>query len=277
MQQRIHELKKDTRVSFQKYTEKLLNVDAVEQMIRKKYSDKKDAKEYLSGYILEQLQNEAQSLIKVNSEKLIPEIEAFLGSYQEALLKLPNLDISIHIPWDAQGSFIGGLAGLTSIGALSAWAATLGNLGGYILIAKLVSLLSALGISLGGTAAVIAFIAAIGGPIVLAVGLAAALAFALGSLFGESWEKRLAKQTVRYFEEQHVNKKFLEGIEQFWQDTTKSFDKGANAVEADWDKYVQHIREITSPKTDSKERIEEIIKKLELGKKFFAGIPWFDN
>ena len=277
VEERIDELKKDTKVFFLKYTEKLLNVDAVEQTIRNKYSNKKDAKEYLSGYLLEQLQNETESLIKANSEKLTPEIEAFLGSYQEALLKLPNLDISIQIPWDAQGSFIGGLAGLTSIGALSAWAAALGNLGGYILVAKLVSLLSALGISLGGTATVIAFVAAIGAPIVLAVGLAAALAFALGSLFGESWEKRLAKQTVKYFEEQRVHEKFLEGIDQFWQDTTKSFEKGANAVEVDWNEYIEHLREITSPTTDSKERIEEIIKILEVGRDFFAGIPWSNN
>jgi len=254
-----------------------LNVDVVEQIIQSKYSSQKDAKEYLSGYLLERLQTKTESLIKANSEKLKPEIEAFFGSYQEALLKLPNLDISLQIPWDAQGSFIGGLAGLSSIGALSAWAATLGNLGSYILVAKLVSVLSALGISLGGTATVIGFVAAIGGPIVLAVGLAAGLAFVLGNIFGESWQKRLAKQTIKSFEEQHINKKLLEGIDQFWRDTITSFKKGANAVEADWNKYIEHLREITSPETDSKERIEEIIRILEVRRDFFAKIPWSNN
>lgn len=277
--QRINDLKKDTKATFQRYVEQLLDVDAIEQIIRNKYSDKKEAKEYLAGYISEKLQNEAENLIKASSEKLKPEIEAFLGSYQEAFLKLPHLDTSIEIPFDAQGSFLSGLTGLTSIGALSAWAAALGNLGGYILVAKLVSLLSALGIGFGfsgGTAGVIAFVAAIGGPIVLGIGLAAALAFAVWGLFGESWQKRLAKQIVKYFTEQQVCEKFIKGIDQYWQDTAKGFGKGADAVEADWNKYLEHLREITSPKTESKEHIEKIIKKLEVLRDFFAEIPWLN-
>ncbi|WP_041226128.1 dynamin family protein [Crinalium epipsammum] len=159
--QYIHEFKKDTSNSFHKYSEKLLNVDAVEQIIRNKYTDKKEAKEYLAGYLVEKLQNETENIIKTNSEKLKPEIEAFLDSYQEALLKLPNLDISIEIPFDAKGAFLSGLAGLGSFGALATWAAALGNLGGYILVAKFVSLLSALGISFGfssGTAGIMALV-----------------------------------------------------------------------------------------------------------------------
>ncbi|MEH2387817.1 MAG: hypothetical protein V7K14_18970, partial [Nostoc sp.] len=58
------------------------------------------------------------------------------------------------------------------------------------------------------------------------------------------------------------------------RDTIKSFEKGANAVEADWKKYIEHLREITSPTIESKDRIEEIIKILEAGKDFFGGIPW---
>ncbi|QIR39903.1 helix-turn-helix domain-containing protein [Tolypothrix sp. PCC 7910] len=273
--QHIRDCQIDTRISFQKYAESLLAVDAVEKIILNHYDDKNEAKEGIAGFLVEKLQHEAEQRIKLNSDKLTYSIESFLGSYQEALLKLPNLDVSIEIPFDAKGAFLGGLTGLTSIGALSAWAAALGNLGGYILVAKLVSILSALGISIsGGTAAVISFVAAIGGPIVLGVGLFAALAFAAWGLFGESWQKRLAKQTVKYFQEQRVSEKFTDGIDQFWRDTIKSFEKGANAVEADWNKYIEHLREITSPTTESKDRIEEIIKILEAGKDFFATIPW---
>ncbi|QKQ75803.1 hypothetical protein [Nostoc sp. TCL240-02] len=118
--QSIRELQRNSKTSFQRYTEQLLTVDAVEKIIRNLYDDKKEAKEGLAGYLVEKLQHEAEQIIKVNSDKLTPSIEAFLGSYQEALLKLPNLDISIEIPFDAKGAFIGGLTGLTSIGALSA-------------------------------------------------------------------------------------------------------------------------------------------------------------
>lgn len=60
-----------------------------------------------------------------------------------------------------------------TLGGLGLWAATVGNLGGYILVAKGVSLLSALGISVGGTAAAASFVAAIGGPITIGIALAA--------------------------------------------------------------------------------------------------------
>ncbi|BAZ31087.1 XRE family transcriptional regulator [Cylindrospermum sp. NIES-4074] len=269
----ISDLQKDTQASFKKYTNQLFTVDSVEAIIRSQYDNKKEAKDGISGYLIEKLQYELQGIIKLNSDKLTPAIEDFLGSYQEALLKVPNFDMSMEIPFDAKGSFLGGLAGLSSIGALSAWAATLGNLGGYILVAQLVSLLSALGISLGGTAAVISFIAAIGGPIVLGIGIAAAIAFGVWNLFGESWQKRLAKETVKYFQGQGVIDKFTDGIDQFWKDTTKSFEQGTDAVEADWEKNIEHLREITSPTIESKERIEEIIKILEAGKDFFGGIP----
>jgi transcriptional regulator with XRE-family HTH domain len=271
----INNLKKDTHTSFKEYTNKILTVDAVEGIIRNQYDNKKEAKEGISGYLIEKIQRDLGQTIKLNSDKLTPAIEDFLGSYQEALLKLPNFDISMEIPFDTKGAFLGGLAGLGSIGALSVWAAALGNLGGYILVAKLVSLLSALGISIGGgTAAVIAFVAAIGGPIVLGIGIAAALASLAWSLFGESWQKRLAKQTVKYFQEQNIIDKFTDGIDEFWQDTTKGFSQGADAVEKDWQRYLDHLREITSPEMDSKERIEEIIKILEEFQNFFKQIPW---
>jgi transcriptional regulator with XRE-family HTH domain len=271
----INNLKKDTHTSFKEYTNKILTVDAVEGIIRNQYDDKKEAKEGISGYLIEKIQRDLGQTIKSNSDKLTPAVEDFLGSYQEALLKLPNFDISMEIPFDTKGAFLGGLAGLGSIGALSVWAAALGNLGGYILVAKLVSLLSALGISIGGgTAAVIAFVAAIGGPIVLGIGIAAALASLAWSLFGESWQKRLAKQTVKYFQEQNINDKFANGIDEFWKDTTKGFNQGADAVEKSWQQYIDHLREITSPEMDSKERIEEIIKILEELQNFFKQIPW---
>ncbi|MCG6138725.1 MAG: dynamin family protein [Nostoc sp. LLA-1] len=280
IRQRINELKQDTKVSFQKYSEQLLNVDAVEQIIRNQYNDKKEAKEYAAGYLVEKIQYQVENLIRVNSEKLNTDIDAWLEGYTQAQSKIPNPGkIPLDIPFDAKGAFLGGLVGLTSIGALSAWAAALGNLGGYILVAKLVSLLSALGIGFGfsgGTAGIIAFVAAIGGPIVLGIGLAAALAFTVWGLFGESWQKRLAKQIVKYFTEQRVNEKFIEGIDQYWQDTIKGFEQGADAVEADWNKYLEHLSEITSPKTESREYIEEILNTLKVLKDFFAAIPWLN-
>ena len=204
------------------------------------------------------------------------DIDDFLGIYEEALLKLLNLSIgSVRIPFDSKGAFIGGLTGLGGVGALAVWAAALGNLGAYILVAKAVSLLAVLGISIsGGVATAVSFVAAIGGPITLAVGLVAAAAFVGWALFGESWQSRLAKKIVSHFEEQRIVDEFCEAIDEYWTDTAKAFDKGADAVEDKFQAYIQHLREVTSNDTASKKRIEHILHELRKLQAFFAGIPW---
>ncbi|WP_445241534.1 hypothetical protein [Microcoleus vaginatus] len=190
----IKELEKDTRKSFQTYAEKQIDVDSIEQMIRQRYDKQKEAQEYARGYLLDLLQSHVENRISVNSEKLKAEIDAFLEKYP--VPKLPNKDGTVvSIPFDTKGAFLGGIAGLGAYGALAAWAAGLGNLGSYILVAKLVSLLSALGISIGGgTAAVISFVAAIGGPIVLGIGLAAGTGFFCVESFWGSLAEAVSKR-----------------------------------------------------------------------------------
>ncbi|WP_422665602.1 dynamin family protein [Anabaena sp. PCC 7938] len=106
----ITNLKKDTHTSFKEYTNKILTIDAVEGIIRNQYDDKKEAKEGISGYLIGKIQHELEKTIKLNSDKLTPAIEDFLGSYQEALLKLPNFDTSMEIPFDTKGAFLGGFS-----------------------------------------------------------------------------------------------------------------------------------------------------------------------
>jgi transcriptional regulator with XRE-family HTH domain len=272
----IEDLRKDSKKSFKKCAQELLEADEIEEIIRQMYDNKKEAQQYAPGYIIEKLQGEVEEIISVYSEKFKDIIDKFLEEYPYPELELPNLDgIKASVPFDIKGAFLGGIAGLGTYGALAAWAATLGNLGGYILVTQLVSILSALGISItGGTAAVVAFVAAIGGPIVLGVGLAAALGGIMWRLFGESWQKRLAKQIVKLLQEEKISNKFLEGIDKYWQDTETAFEEGAKAVEEKGQEYLQYQRELVSSKTQSKERIEEIIKILRELRDFFGEIPW---
>jgi len=276
IQKRITELQSKTQDSFRQSYTTLIHVSAVETMIRNRYRDKKDAKEYAAGYLIEQLQGKLETYIKENSNSLKTDIDEFLNTYEEVFLKLPKLNLgSVSIPFDPKGAFIGGLAGAGSVGALAVWAASLGNLGAYILVAKFVSLLSALGISIsGGVATVVSFVAAIGGPITLGIGLFAAAVFLGLALFGESWERRLAKKIVGHFEEQRVLHKFLQGSEEYWQDTAKAFEKGADAVEDKFQEYIEHLRELCSNDEISRKKVEEILLVLGELKAFFAGIPW---
>lgn len=92
--------------------------------------------------------------------------------------------------------------------------------------------------------------------------------------FGEAWQKRLAKEIHQPLKKQGVVDKLLGGSDQYWQETATAFDKGANAVEAKCKQSLKHLHEITSPDTQLKERIEEIIINLEKLRVFFANIPW---
>jgi len=276
VQQRINELREKTQGSFKQTYTTIVEVSAVEKMIRNRYKDQKEAKEYAAGYLSEQLKGKLETYIKENSNVLKTDIDKFLNAYEEAFLKLPKLHLgSISIPFDPKGAFIGGLAGAGGVGALAVWAASLGNLGAYILAAKFVSLLSVLGISIsGGVATVVSFISAIGGPITLGIGLFAAAVFLGLALFGGSWEHRLAKKIVSHFEEQKVLDKFLQGNNEYWRDTTKAFDRGANAVEERFQEYIEHLREISSDNEVSREKTENLLSVLGELKDFFGGIPW---
>ena len=276
LQRRIAELRGNTQDSFQQTYTSLVHVAAIETMIRDRYKDKKDAKEYAASYLVEKLQGKLETYIKENSNSLKADIDEFLDAYEEVFLKLPKLNLgSVSIPFDSKGAFIGGLAGVGGVGALAFWAASLGNLGTYILVAKFVSLLSALGISIGGgVATVVAFVAAIGGPVTLGIGLIAT-AFSLGlALSGESWEGRLAKKIFSHFEEKKLLHKFLQGSDEYWQDTAKAFEKGADAVEEQFQEYIQHLLELCSNDETSSKKVENILLSLRELKDFFAGIPW---
>src|SRR5699024_7974149 len=90
--------------------------------------------------------------------------------------------------------FASGLAGVGSYGALALYMSSLGNLGGYILVAKGVSVLAGFGIATGGTAAAISTVSALGGPIGIAIGAGLATALISKSLLGIGWKQSLAKQ-----------------------------------------------------------------------------------
>ena len=273
--QRITKLKQQTKNSFQMIYEELVNTSAVETMIREQYDNKKDAKEFAAGYLGEQLQGKLEVIMKENADSLKKDIDKFIGVYEEVFLKLCSFKGAVSIPFDPTGAFLGGLAGLGSVGALAIWAAALGNLGAYILVAKAVSLLAALGISIsGGVATAVSFVAAIGGPITLAIGLVAIAALAGFALFGASWQHSLAKKLVSHFKEKQVIQQFFQGIDEYWDDTAKAFEHGANALEEGYQNYIQHLREVTSSDATSKERIEYILQELKRLKKIFANLTW---
>ena len=204
-----------------------------------------------------------------------PTVEEFLSEYEATLAKQGAAEFGgFDVPFDAQGAFVGGLAGLGTLGALGLWASAMGNLGGYILVAKLASVLSAVGLGVGSVGAV-SFVAAIGGPVTLAIGLALILALGFGMLFGEDWQTRLSKKIAKTLQEKNFLNTTETGVNRFWDQTLSAFQAGADEIERKFDEYIEaNSQLLRDEEQNSREKIEATLQKMEELKDFFGGIPW---
>jgi transcriptional regulator with XRE-family HTH domain len=249
---------------------------SVEAFIRKQFPKKDEAKRDAIAKLLEDAQSRVDEFLKAESEKLKPILEGFFKEYDVTLAGFESAEYgdSSSIPFDAQGAFVGGLAGIGTLGALGIWASAVGNLGGYILVAKLASVLSAVGLGVGSTS-LVTFVAAIGGPVTLAIGLASLLTLGIWALLGESWQSRLAKKISKVLADKEFLKRVEQGVNSFWEQTWRAFEAGANEIEKKFGQYLLTNEQLLSDEEEgSKEKIEATIRVLEDLKDFFAGIPW---
>ncbi|MGC2422791.1 MAG: dynamin family protein [Nitrospirota bacterium] len=252
-----------------------MEVAKLEDLIRAKYEKKDDAQRYLGTYLLDQMQGRLGRVGEASANLLKDKIDKFLQIYDISLspmttdLKKPYLTI----PFDAKGAFLGGLTGLGTIGALAWWVSTMGNLGGYILAAKLTGWLAAIGISVGGGAAMVSFLAAIGGPVTAGIAIALAVGALIWAIFGDSWQKRLARKTIDAFKTNKVKETLNDGIAGFWQATEVAFQMGARNVE---DKFTQNLANLENiiKGENSREALENKISQYKGAQDFLAGTPW---
>jgi hypothetical protein len=272
---RIEESRADSLAFVRSKIAPSIGAKEIESFIRGNFPKKDEAKQDALARLLEFNQSLLENFLKEEAEKLTPIVEEFLNEYEATLSKQGATDFGgFDIPFDAQGAFVGGLAGLGTLGALGLWASAMGNLGGYILVAKLASVLSAVGLGVGSTAAV-SFVAAIGGPVTLAVGLASILALGFWALFGEQWQTRLSKKIAKTLHDRDFLKMTETGVNRFWDQTLSAFQAGADEIEKKFDEYVEaNSQLLRDGEQNSKERIEATLQKMEELKDFFGGIPW---
>jgi hypothetical protein len=253
-----------------------LSEENIKAVILKRYDEKSEAQSLAGTYISETCQNELNTFLVTCAEALVPEINDILKDFVEAGQAAGGVPKdSVSIPFNAQGVFIGALAGVTSTGALAVWAAfaTAGsNLGAYLLVPAVVSFLSSLGISVGGTAAAVSFVAAIGGPLTIMIAAGVLVAVLGFGLIGPSWQTRLARKLAETFK----NKKFLASLnkhaDEFWDSTEASFEEAFKATENMFREYIQNLESMAN--ATSPERLEQLLKEVEDARDFFAGIPW---
>ncbi|MFC0337613.1 Helix-turn-helix [Kushneria avicenniae] len=269
----IESLKRESLLEASNIYRKHTDVDYIENIIKHRYENKKQAKELAPTYIVEQIQRALDNNLKKKAERLRIEVDSFLDQYQTAIGKDSNLNDSWN--FNAKGAFIGALAGFGTFGALATWASVVAagsNLGGYILAAKIVSMLSSIGISLGGTGTVMSLISLLGGPITIAVGIGIAVGAVIAFIAGDSWERSLAKRIAKGLDKENAMGVITKQLNGFWDDTKKAFEHAASETEKDFKKKLKSLSHIAF-NTNVEILKEHLVFVREL-RDFFAGIPW---
>jgi transcriptional regulator with XRE-family HTH domain len=252
-----------------------VSAESVEAFIRKDFSDKNDAKKGALTKLLADSQSKLEDFLRAQSQELNSVIEDFLKEYNDSVWYFESAELgNFSIPFDTVEAFLSGLAGLGTLGALGFWASTVGNLGGYILVAKLASVLSAVGLGVSSVGFV-SFVAATGGPVAWGIGLAILTAWGVWSLLGAFWQRGLAKKMAKTLEETQFLRKCEESVNTFWEQTWKAFEAGADAIDKKFYQYLLANEQLLDDaKGGSRERIEATIRSLEGLRDFFAEIPW---
>ena len=250
----------------------IINSDRLIELIKaKKVKKKKEDLQMFSNYISGLLQDEANHILKAKTNHVKKDIDEFLKGFEEST-KVNVGSVSFKVPpFRKEQAFAAGLAGVATYGALAFWAATCGNLGGYILVAKGVSLLSALGISVGGTAAAISAVASIGGPVVLGIALAFIAAIAVFALTTGSWEKKVASQFIKTCEKNHVLDELFRSIEKYWDDTQKAFNAAADNLDKEWMEHLEKLRNHLA--NYDVESLKNAIEEAEEMRNFLSDVP----
>lgn len=250
-----------------------LDTGKIEQIIRKEFNSRKKAKNSVASYVVNKMNDRLKDVIYEESLKFKDTVYEYIGNYESnEVLGVDNNDGGVNeIGFDPKAAFAGGLVGFGAIGALAVWASTLGNLGGYIITAKLLSILSALGISVGA-GAFSAFVAVIGGPVTIFVALGVIIATAVYTIFGQSWQTRLSKKIKSAIESKdYASKTEKQHIEKYWSDTRSAFEAGAEALEME---YQQNLNELGDMLDNyDVNSLEESIEAFEEFINFIKGAP----
>lgn len=221
-------------------TKKYLTIDYIESMIKSRYKDKKDAQQLAASYLSDLIQFSINKKVKEKSVELSKQIDDLLNEYD----KKQGFSNDLKLNFDSKTIFMGAVASLTTFGALATWASIVAagsNLGAYLLVPTVVSFLSSIGVSVGGTAAAASIVAVLGGPITIGIGIAVVTGGIFAWLTGSSWQKKIAKKLVDLFEKEDFENKLIKGISAYWNDTSRAFESAANETEKKFQDEVSNL------------------------------------
>ena len=237
--------------SMKSYFSHKTSVEGIESIIEDTYADKKEAQAEVGNYISQLLTAKLESTLKSSGKLLSGEVDELLSKWQKVTPSLNKASIESDIgelaidvsAFNSRAAFVGGLAGLGSLGAMALYVSTIAsNLGAYILVGKAAGVLASLGL-VGSTTAVTSFVAAIGGPITIGIALAAAIGYMMYRLAGGSWQKSLAKKVSEAIRKENVWDNIETPIFDFWATSETAVSSGLNELIIQTDEYIEELKE----------------------------------
>lgn len=228
--------KKQDLMLMKKIYENNTSSEGLEKIIREIFDNKKDAEAGIGNYIGQFLSIKLESTLKSSSKEISAKLDNLISRWQCFIPKI-SVPINNEISglgeisgFNSQAAFIGGIAGLGSLGAMALYVSTIAsNLGAYILVGNVAGWLVSLGV-ISNVTVLTSFVAAIGGPITIGIALALGLGYMIYRLFGGSWESSLADKVAEAIQKKQFFNNIENIIKKYWDDTAKGMKLGLNEL-----------------------------------------------
>jgi transcriptional regulator with XRE-family HTH domain len=272
----IDELKQDSKEQIHTIIDSLTSEDRMKSFIEERFSDEKEAKSGLSEAIGQYIERRVSKVISKSSKQFALEIEKIViefnsivpgnrvldnSSYKKEGNSLKSIDVD---SFDSQSAFIGGMTGLASFGAMSAYVATISsNLGAYILVGKAAGVLTSLGIT-GSVTTLPWLVGATGGPVVWGIAIAAALSYMAFRLF-KDWKSSIAKSAVKSLQKNSTVNSIVENVNNYWDDTGVALRHAIDGLTSDADSHIIEMFENAAKKFNP-EDLDSAAEKLQRSK-----------
>lgn len=228
----------------------LCNEESMYRFIDNRFENKDEAKRTINKALGNHFESKFRRVMEESTRRFSLEVESVVQAWQRIVpnaygtsgAQIPETDISFSTTsdFDAYSAFVGGMAGLTSFGAMAGYVATISsNLGAYILVGKAAGVLTTLGITSSVTT-LPTLVAATGGPVAWGVAIAAVVGLMVYRLF-TNWKKVLAKSVVKGLKSSNTLNNVETDIYRYWQDSRNALMLAVDSLKTETDVFIKHL------------------------------------
>lgn len=255
----IDKLKEESKAEFSNFCSSTLTEECIIELLKeRKVKNKKEDVEQFGSWFQGYLQEKCELILKDNSKTLTKKTEDYIKAFSDSITTVFETN-DITVDFDAGWAFVSALA---TFGVF-------GGLGGLIMGAGVFAF-GSVSLILGGVGTAALYACGLG-PIGLGVGLVVSAALGIVKLFGGGWQKNVAKKIIKTIEENNVVEQFRDGITHYWDETEDAFNNAAKALDEDWKKYVEDLREAVEGYDVN--AIQQKMNSLSYIKSFLSNIP----